>query len=436
MSTARKPMSLDAATARDLALRAAAGFPSRYRAGPEGALEAIESIGFLQIDTIAVVERAHHHILWSRVPDYDRDTIAALEGEPRRILEYWAHAACYVPLKDYRFCLPRMRRIREHGHDWYRCDEATVAWVRDRIRAEGPLEAKDFEDTGTGKRGWWDRKPAKQALEYLHQAGEVVTVTRTGFRKLYDLSERHIDGNVDARMPTEAEMGDWYVRSAARAYGLFARDEVAYQRKELLGGIDAAIENLVESGDLVRAEILGAGVDGAKGRPYWVDSSLLGRTAASKPDAAPLGAHRLYILSPFDPFLIIRKRFERLFGVRYTIECYLPEAKRSFGYFALPLLFSGPSGTRFAGLMDAKADRKGKLLNVNRLSLERPSGASSSADAKARKAERDAQLDSSADAIAAYARFNGAEAVSCDLVDAPGGAAFTRRLRTAVGKRL
>ncbi len=231
-------------------------------------------------------------------------------------------------------------------------------------------------------------------------------------------------------------MGDWYVRSAARAYGLFARDEVAYQRKELLGGIDAAIENLVESGDLVRAEILGAGVDGAKGRPYWVDSSLLRPSAGGKARAASSEAHRLYILSPFDPFIIVRKRFERLFGVRYAIECYFPEAKRSFGYFALPLLFAGPSGTRFAGLMDAKADRKGKQLIVNRLSLERPSVARSSADAKARKAERDALLEPLTEAIAMYAQFNGALAVSFGLVEAPGGATFAKRLRTAVGKRL
>jgi hypothetical protein len=428
MSRPRKALQLDLATARSIALRASTGLPSRYRAGTEGAVDAIESIGFVQIDTISVVERAHHHILWSRVPGYERGMVAALEGNPRRVLEYWAHAACYVPMRDYRFCLPRMERVREHGHDWYRCDDSTVAFVRDRIAAEGPHEAKDFEDTGTGKREWWDRKPAKQALEYLHQAGELVTVTRTGFRKLYDLASRHIDASIDARAPTEAEMGDWYVRSASRAYGIFARDEVAYQRKELLGGIDAALQLLVESGDLVRAE-----VDGLPGRPYWFDAALLGRAAKAVAADPTRSAPRLYILSPFDPFLIIRKRFERLFGVRYTIECYLPEAKRSFGYFALPLLFAEHAGARFAGLMDAKADRKNKVLVVNRLSLERPDAAG---DALARKAALGALLDAAADAIASYARFNGAESVSFGLVEAPGGAAFAKRLRTAVGQSL
>jgi uncharacterized protein YcaQ len=428
MSSAAKPLSLDRATARSLALRAAAGFPSRYGAGLEGVLEAIESIGFVQIDTISVVERAHHHILWSRVPGYGRDMLASLEGDPRRILEYWAHAACYIPMRDYRFCLPRMERVRTQGHDWFRCEEAVVAWVRDRIRAEGPLEAADFEDSGSGKRGgWWDHKPAKQALEYLHQAGELVTATRTGFRKLYDLAERHIEAAVDSRMPTEAEMGDWYVRSAARAYGLFARDEIAYQRKELLGGVDAALGRLVESGELACAE-----VEGLEGRDYWVDSSLLGPSGGAEWAAAQ--APRLCILSPFDPFLIIRKRFQRLFGFRYSIECYLPESKRSFGYFALPLLRFGPTGARFAGLMDAKADRKGKTLIVNRLSIEPPSDPG--ADAPARKAEREALLASLAEAIASYARFNGAGAASFGLVEAPGGAAFARRLRTAVGKLL
>jgi hypothetical protein len=390
-------------------------------------LQAIESIGFIQIDTISVVERAHHHILWSRVPGYERGMIASLEGSPRRILEYWAHAASYVPIMDYRFCLPRMERVRTYGHDWYRCDQATVALVRDRIRAEGPLEAKDFEDDGEGKRGWWDRKPAKQALEFLHQSGEVVTATRTGFRKVYDLAERHIDASVDARMPTLAEMGDWYVRQAARAYGLFARDEIAYQRKELKDGIDAALARLVESGELLRAE-----VDGLPDRPYWVDAALLERAAGA---AAPARAEpRLYILSPFDPFLIIRKRFERLFGVRYTIECYLPAAKRSFGYFALPLLLTGPGGARFAGLMDAKADRRSKHLIVNRLFLS-PSP-EPKPDASARKAEREGLLGSAAEAIASYAGFNGAETVSFGLVEAPGGAAFAKYLSTAVGKLL
>jgi uncharacterized protein YcaQ len=426
MRTDAKPLQLDAAEARRLSLRAAAGFPSRYRAGPEGILQAIESIGFIQIDTISVVERAHHHILWSRIPGYERGMIASLEGSPRRILEYWAHAASYVPIRDYRFCLPRMERVRNYGHDWYRCDEATVASVRDRIRAEGPLEAKDFEDSGTGKRGWWDRKPAKQALEFLHQSGEIVTATRTGFRKVYDLAERHIDASVDARMPTLPEMGDWYVRQAARAYGLFARDEIAYQRKELKEGIDAALSRLVESGELVHAE-----VEGLAGRGYWLDSSLLSDAKGIEPGTAAGEGNRLYILSPFDPFLIIRKRLERLFGVRYTIECYLPEAKRSFGYFALPLLLAGPAGASFAGLMDAKADRRSKRLVVNRLLLSPSSGPKSE-----REAARAALLGAAAESIASYARFNGAEAVSFGLVEAPGGAAFAKRLSTAVGRLL
>jgi uncharacterized protein len=150
----------------------------------------------VQIDTISVVERAHHHVLWSRDRDYRPTVLPALEAEPRQAFEYWAHAAAYLPMSDYRYCLPRMRRIAADGHEWFASDRRMEDWVRDRIRAEGPLRSQDFESDGA--RGpWWDWKPAKAALEYLFQSGELMVAARPGFQKLYDLAERVLPPGTD-----------------------------------------------------------------------------------------------------------------------------------------------------------------------------------------------------------------------------------------------
>ena len=360
--------------ARRLALAAGAGFHRATRRGPEAVAEIVDRIGYVQIDTISVVERAHHHILATRIPRYQTEW---LERAP--VFEYWAHAAAYLPWRDFRYTLPRKERIKANGHDWFRADKVEAKRVLARIRSEGPLMARHFE-TSRRPAGWWDWKPAKRALEYLFMAGDLMVV-RQGFQKVFDLTERVLPPGTDTRIPTPHEQAAWYVDRALDAWGLAARDEMAYLRKEHVAHIDAVLRQREEQGSLLRVT-----VEGIPKTAHWVRPVDLERIDAGKaPDRT------LRIVSPFDPFLIHRKRMRRLFGFDFAIECYLPAAKRTFGYFALPLL----QGTDFVGLLDAKADRSAGRLIVQNLRYDGP-------------AKRRAPFDRSLNkALDAFARFNG-----------------------------
>ena len=360
--------------ARRLALAAGAGFHRATRRGPEAVAEIVDRIGYVQIDTISVVERAHHHILATRIPRYQTEW---LERAP--VFEYWAHAAAYLPWRDFRHTLPRKERIKANGHDWFRADKREAENVLARIRSEGPLMARHFE-TSRRPAGWWDWKPAKRALEYLFMAGDLMVV-RQGFQKVFDLTERVLPPGTDTRIPTPHEQAAWYVDRALDAWGLAARDEMAYLRKEHVAHIDAVLRQREEAGSLIRVT-----VEGIAKTAYWVRPAELDRIDTDK-----TAERTLRILSPFDPFLIHRKRMRRLFGFDFAIECYLPAAKRTFGYFALPLL----QGTDFVGLLDAKADRSAGRLIVQNLRYDGP-------------AKRRAPFDRSLNkALDAFARFNG-----------------------------
>ena len=333
-----------------LALEAGAGFHRPLARGAAAVGELVERIGFVQVDTISVVERAHHHILAARLPGYRKDWLARAP-----VFEYWAHAAAYLPWRDFRFTLARQARIRAHGHGWFRVDRAQVDRVLQRIRAEGPLRARQCE-AAPGKTGWWDWKPAKRALEYLFMAGELMIV-REGFEKVFDLAERVLPPGIDTRQPTPDEQAAWYVDRALDAWGIVARDEIAYLRREHTDRIDAVLVAGEEEGRWRRVA-----VDGLPKTAYWVRPADLERSDEPQREAR----RQLRILSPFDPFVIHRQRVRRLFGFDFRLECYLPAQRRSFGYFALPLLY----GTSFVGLLDAKAERDSGRLCVRKLRLD------------------------------------------------------------------
>jgi uncharacterized protein YcaQ len=313
----------------------------------------LRRLGHVQIDTISVVERAHHHILWSGDRGYSPGHLPLLEAKPRQAFEYWAHAAAYLPMEDYRFCLPRMKRIAETGHQWFPTDQKIVAAVLERITSEGPLRSSDFK-SDEGPRGpWWDWKPAKAALEYLFMSGTLLVAARPGFQKLYDLSERVLPPETDTRFPADDEMGDWYVRRAALGFGVFSEPDVGYNRKDGRGGLREALIRAKETGLLEEVSI-----QGDENHRYWASTDALQGLSSLQEDAE----RPLRILSPFDNYIIDRKRASRLLGLEYTMECYVPAAKRKFGYFALPVIWKGLP----AGLIDCAVDRKTRTLIIKR----------------------------------------------------------------------
>lgn len=319
--------------------------------GRNATLKAIEKLGYIQIDTISVVERAHHHTLWTRADGYQAKHLDQLV-EQRKVFEYWSHAAAYLPMRDYRFSLPRKQAIAAGEKHWHVKNEKVAKQVLQRVQQEGPLQARDFEHTRRGDGGWWEWKPAKLALEQLFMEGELMIVRRQGFQKVYDLTERVLTDEIDSRTPSSEEYHGHLIEKYLRSNGVGTPSQIAYLLKGIKASIREHCQQMLEDQQLEQVVINKQDYFALPGFEQLLDK--------------PLSRKKVKILSPFDNLLIQRKRTCELFGFDYQIECYVPAAKRKFGYFVLPILW----GHEFAGRMDAKIDRKTGVLTVSNLYVE------------------------------------------------------------------
>ena len=344
--------SLSKEQARKLILLSQRVLPGK-QAGPAAAvtLSMVEYLGYIQIDTISVIQRAHHHTLWNRNARYDAPQLDQLI-EDKQVFEYWSHAAAYLPMCDFRFSLPRKLALaRGDQEHWFERDERLMKLVRKRITEEGPLMAKDFENTGK-RIGEWKTKPAKRALECLFMQGDLMAARRVNFHKVYDLTERVLPENADTTSPTSEEYARYLIMRFLRANGLGQPAEIAYLLKDTKPFVAATMLEMTAAGELRQIHV-------GDQRYYALPTSL---QLLNK----PLARSKLKILSPFDNLIIQRKRLQALFGFDYLIECYVPKQKRRYGYFTLPILWDG----RLVARMDCKAERKESLLHIYHLALE------------------------------------------------------------------
>ena len=363
------------------------------REGKEGVAQVIKHLGYVQIDTIAVIERAHHHTLWARCPDYAPSMLHTLQAEDQEVFEYWAHAMAFLPLSDYRFYIPRMERHRTSQRTWFsewkKEHEHVLDEVLNRIRAEGALSSKDFEPPpGTVRGTWWDWKPAKRALEILFWQGHLMISERKGFQKVYDLTERVLPSSTDTTRPTDEELGRFHVCRALAGLGVA-------QVSEIQAAFHIADRSLITRtlADMQQSnEVIHLSVEGLEDSTYALAETL--------EREEPLVSNTAHILSPFDNLTIQRDRMERLFGFKYRIECYVPEAKRTYGYFVLPILWRN----EIVGRLDSKADRKTKTLIAKKLWFEPGFEAF------------DKAMPSLAEALARFARFNGCKTIELSAI--------------------
>ena len=324
--------------------------------GSDAVNRAISQMGYLQIDTISVVNRAHVHILKSRISKASTEDLNALM-KSRDLFEYWSHAAAFQPIENYRFATPVMngwQASRDH-------DRKLAIKVKDRIRAEGPLQSKDFESpAGHKSGGWWDWKPTKRVLEHLFFTGELMVSHREGFQKVYDLKENILPSHIDTREPSIQAWAEHLVRSMVNALGVATEYDIGYSKStvsrlckiSLATPIKTAIRQLIHEGELIEANV--------DNRIYYTTKLLL--------ESLPLRTSRkaVKVLSPFDNLIINRRRALELFDFDYQLECYVPAEKRKYGYFALPLLW----GDDLIGRLDAKAVRSKRILELRSLVLE------------------------------------------------------------------
>ena len=326
-----------------------------YGRGLDGAREAIRHIGYVQIDTLSVVERAHNHVLYSRVPGFKpaMTNQMLLDGD---VFEYWVHAAAFIPIADFRFSLPYKHAIKSGQTHWYkRPDRKLMGELLAHIRSDGPIKSRDVKSNTHKRTAWWDWKPAKKALEQLYMEGDLMVSRRDGFQKVYDLTERVLPSHVNSQAPSMEEFAVHLLDQQLRCHGLVSMKGLTYQRRsaELRKAVKALVNERLVQGTLEQVQL-------HSGEVFILEAGRLERRL-------PPVKNRMLILSPFDNCVIQRERLKSLFQYDYQLECYVPADKRQYGYFSLPLLYRD----EFVGRMDCKVDRKASHLEIKSLYLEK-----------------------------------------------------------------
>jgi uncharacterized protein len=346
------PISLSLANARRLWLRAQRLDEAEpFGADAEATRAAIEHLGYLQIDTINVIERCHHHILWSRIPAYRREHLRQAQSLDKSVFEYWTHALSYVPTRDLAYFLPDMKRHRLAPKSWFASvSKADLDKVVTLIRRDGPLSIRDIDDDVLVEKdhAWASRKPSKRALQLAFFRGALTVSERSGMLKTYELMDRHFGWDARPKAASEPQVVEYLLSRALRSQGLVSLDSICHLDAPRKPSVRKAIETRVRRGTLTPVTL-----EGAEKIEHWAEPGAL----EAIPPAPPRQVH---ILSPFDPLIIQRKRLKLFFGYEHRFEAYVPKEKRVMGYFALPILV----GDDIVAAIDLKADRENQTLRL------------------------------------------------------------------------
>ncbi|HEY9197245.1 MAG TPA: crosslink repair DNA glycosylase YcaQ family protein, partial [Mucilaginibacter sp.] len=349
-----EPTFLSASQARKIILHAAGlAQKAQFGTGREAVYRLIDQLGFVQLDTNYVVERAHHHVMAARIPDYEVNWLAELT-EDGLIFEYFTSDAGYLPMHDFRFSFPVKQAFADRHKTTDKQEMNLMKQVLDRVEREGPLMVGDFEnDRLEASSGWWDWRPAKVALERLYLDGKLMITRTKAFHKMYDLPMNMVPEDTDLTVPTDEEYARFVIRRTLRALGIAYAKEIAWRARYVKGNlVKQELAKMVTEGELLTVQI-----EGLKSAPLYM--------LPDQPTTIELSGEA-FILSPFDIVNAFRHRLKDFFDFDYQIECFVPAAKRKYGYFCLPILV----GDTFVARMDAKADRKQKVLIVHNLHFE------------------------------------------------------------------
>lgn len=356
-STARTPIPVTNVQARRLFLeRQGLSAPPRVQLSHDGLRDMIRDLGFVQVDSINTVARAHHMILFARNQTYRPAQLTHLLEVERALFEHWTHDASIIPVeffpywrfrfqRDKAALLARWRKARHEGF------EEIFDAILGQVTRDGPTMARDVGSKRKTGRGWWDWHPEKTALEFHWRTGNLAIAAREGFQKVYDITENVIpDDHRNARV-NEPDFVDWACHSALTRLGIATSGEIA-AFWDLVTAKEAAAwcQNAFATGELVEVQV--ASAEEGKSTKAYAFPDIEARLRAT-----PNPPERVRVLSPFDPLIRDRKRCLRLFGFDYRIEIFVPEAKRQYGYYVFPLLESD----RFIGRIDMK-EQKGELI--------------------------------------------------------------------------
>ena len=375
--------SISADDARRLFLHAQGVLGAAPPGAPQRRVAAtLRRLGAIQLDTISVLARSHELVAFARLGAVGRGAVeAAYWGGGA--FEYWAHAACVLPVESWPWFAAKRRRYRRgvqvHGES---LDGAVRGEALARVRDLGPVTSTELGGARNGG-PWWDWSPLKVAVEQLLAEGEVVCVTRRGWRRVYDLAERAIPADLLAQDPGDEECAAALCAAACRSLGVATlADIVDYFRIGRHGSAFAAM-------GVAAAGLAPVRVEG------WTQPAYVHPDTLPALDTPPRGRHRITLLSPFDSLIWFRPRAERIFGFKPRLELYVPKAQRVHGYFSMPLL----SGGRLRGHADPA--REGRTLVARHVAVE----------------PRD--VDAMAAALVEAAQWVGCDSVGVEVVDPP-----------------
>jgi uncharacterized protein YcaQ len=323
--------------------------PAPFGDGPAATAAAVAHLGYVQIDTINVIERSHHHILFTRIPAYRRTDLRQAQSVDKSVFEYWTHALSYVPTADLRFFVAEMRRHAREPHN--RFDAVKPADLRKVLRLickDGALTIRDIEDDVLVDKDhpWASRKPSKRALQLAFYTGVLTISERIGMLKTYELAARHFGWDRPPKPASAGEISNYLLDRALRSQGIVSLDSICH----LAASSKPVIRRVIEQ-RLRRNELVPIALEGAGKLEHWARPEVIARSGRDTPKL-------VHILSPFDPLVIQRKRTHLFFDYEHRFEAYVPKEKRLFGYFALPVLV----GDAIVAAIDLKTDRQQQKL--------------------------------------------------------------------------
>lgn len=317
--------------------------------GPNSVNHAISHLGYVQIDTISVIERCHHHILYTRIPHYKRSYLERAQSLDKTVFEYWTHALSYIPVQHFRHYMHRMKSIKTDPGTWYgQVSPADYRKVK-RLLNKGPLTIRDIKDDvlKDKEHDWDSRKPSKRALQLGFNRGDFVVSSRSGMLKAYDLTTRHFSWSVKPKPSTDMDHKKYLIERSLHAQGIVSVESICYLNNAYKAGVLKCIEQMCKQNELQEVQI-----QNQEKMRYWVRPDDLERKVKN--------STLTHILSPFDPLIIQRQRLKNFFDYEHVFEAYVTPSKRKFGYFTLPVL----SEDRIVALLDLKMDRQNKMLLI------------------------------------------------------------------------
>jgi uncharacterized protein YcaQ len=339
----------------------------------EQVFRVLKTLGCVQIDTISVVERSHYLAFWSRLGNYRKEFLDQLLYPDRKVFEYWAHAASIIPIEYYRYFLHAMKERQKEMHAkakrWLKEKASLLDTVLREIKREGPACSKDFKNENKQKKkeasGWWNRKPAKIALEMLYDAGVLMVSRREKFQKYYDLTENVLPSRVDTSEPTEKERQRFFLEKTLEAWGTAEPKDIGYyfytwSTKTNVGvkALSGLIRDLEKENVIMKVHI-----EGYKSPCLMLsrESQNLERIVGTKEQT-----NAMSFVSPFDNLTWGKPRMRKLFDFHTALETYIPKATRKFGYYTLNVLYND----QLVGRLDPKMHRDKATLEIKTLELK------------------------------------------------------------------